>query len=63
VLALALVRPGVAESDVEDVSAAMPARYHAAEVEVADSHAANLRQAPLQIEQRVAHHPLRRVAR
>ena len=49
VLAIALNRPGVAESDVEDVSAAMPARFHAAEVEVADSHAASLRQAPLQI--------------
>lgn len=49
VLALALVRPGVAESDVEDASAAMPARFHATEMDVADSHAASLRQAPLQI--------------
>lgn len=49
VLAIALSRPGVAESDVEEVSASMPARFHATEVEVADSHAASLRQAPLQI--------------
>jgi type VI secretion system protein ImpJ len=49
VLAVALIRPGVAESDVEDTSSAMPARYHAAEMDVADSHAASLRQAPLQI--------------
>ena len=49
VLAVALIRPGVAESDVEDTSAAMPARFHAAEMDVADSHAASLRQAPLQI--------------
>ena len=49
VLALALTRPGVAESDVEDTSTAMPARFHAVEVDVADSHAASLRQAPLQI--------------
>ncbi len=49
VLALALLRPGVAESDVEDVSASMPARFQATELEVADSHAASLRQAPLQI--------------
>jgi type VI secretion system protein ImpJ len=49
VLAIALSRPGVAESDVEEVSTAMPARFHAAEMEVADSHAISLRQAPLQI--------------
>ncbi len=49
VLALALNRPGVAESDVEGASASMPARFHASEIEVADSHAASLRQAPLQI--------------
>ena len=49
VLAAALARPGVAESDVEDQSSSMPARFHAVELEVADSHAASLRQAPLQI--------------
>ena len=48
-LAAAMIRPGVAESDVEDLSSAMPARFHAVEMEVADSHAASLRQAPLQI--------------
>ncbi len=49
VLALALNRPGVAESDVEDGSTSMPPRFHALQLDVADSHAANLRQAPLQI--------------
>lgn len=49
VLALAQLRPGVAESDVEAQSGAMPTRYQAAEVDVADSHAASLRLAPLQI--------------
>jgi type VI secretion system protein ImpJ len=49
VLAVALIRPGVAESDVEDGSSTMPARFHAVEMDVADSHAASLRQAPLQI--------------
>jgi type VI secretion system protein ImpJ len=48
-LAVALARPGVAESDVEDSSPAMPPRFHASEVEVADSHATSLRTAPLQI--------------
>jgi type VI secretion system protein ImpJ len=49
VLALPLTRPGVAQSDVEDVSGAMPARFHAVDVDVADCNAASLRQAPLQI--------------
>lgn len=49
VLAVAMARPGVAESDVEDSSPAMPPRFHASEVEVADSHATSLRTAPLQI--------------
>ena len=48
-LALALARPGVAESDVEDDRPAMPPRLHALDVEVADSHAASLRQAPVQV--------------
>ena len=49
VLAVALVRPGVAESDVEAASSTMPTRFQAIEMDVADSHAASLRQAPLQI--------------
>jgi type VI secretion system protein ImpJ len=49
VLAVALSRPGVAESDVEDSSPDMPPRYHASEMDVADSHAVSLRQAPIQI--------------
>lgn len=49
VLAVAMARPGVAESDVEDSSPAMPPRFHASEVDVADSHASSLRTAPLQI--------------
>jgi type VI secretion system protein ImpJ len=49
VLAVAMVRPGVAESDVESGERAMPPRYHAADIEVADSHAVSLREAPLQI--------------
>jgi type VI secretion system protein ImpJ len=49
VLAVALARPGVAESDVEDESPAMPPRYHASEIEVGDSQAASLRNAPIQI--------------
>ena len=49
VLAVSLTRPGVAESDVEDASSSMPARFHAIDVDVADCNAASLRQAPLQI--------------
>jgi type VI secretion system protein ImpJ len=48
-LAVAMARPGVAESDVEDASPSMPPRFHAIDIEAADSHAASLRQAPLQI--------------
>jgi type VI secretion system protein ImpJ len=49
VLAVPMTRPGVAESDVEAGESAMPPRYRAADIEVADSHAASLREAPLQI--------------
>lgn len=49
VLAVPLSRPGVAESDVEAAERAMPPRYHAADLDVADSHAASLREAPLQV--------------
>ena len=48
-LAVALARPGVAESDVEDRSPSMPPRFHALDIDLADSHAASLRQAPIQI--------------
>ena len=48
-LCLALHRPGVVESDVEGKSESMPTRLLACEIEVADGHAASLRQAPLQI--------------
>ena len=49
VLAVAMARPGVAESDVEAGETAMPPRYRASNIEVADSHATSLREAPLQI--------------
>ncbi len=49
VLAVALSRPGVAESDVEAASSSMPTRFKAIDLDVADCHAASLRQAPLQI--------------
>ena len=49
VLAVAMARPGVAESDVEAGETAMPPRFRAANIEVADSHATSLREAPLQI--------------
>lgn len=48
-LGVALNRPGVVESDVEERAASMPARYQACEIDVADANAASLRQAPLQI--------------
>jgi type VI secretion system protein ImpJ len=48
-LAAAMARPGVAESDVEDTSASMPPRFHAVDIDVADSHAASLRAAPVQV--------------
>ena len=49
VLAVPMARPGVAESDVEAGESSMPPRYRAADIEAADSHAASLREAPLQI--------------
>lgn len=48
-LAVALSRPGVAESDVEGGNASMPPRYLCADVEVADAEAVSLRQAPIQV--------------
>jgi type VI secretion system protein ImpJ len=48
-LAVALARPGVAESDVEGGSTSMPSRFLAADVEVADAEAVSLRQAPIQV--------------
>lgn len=49
VLGLAITRAGVAESDAEDGNAAMPPRFRVLDVEVADSHAQNVREAPLRI--------------
>lgn len=49
VLALALPRPGVAETDAEGDAGSMPPRFHAAEVEVGDSNVTGQRVAPLQI--------------
>ncbi|MDE1948516.1 MAG: type VI secretion system baseplate subunit TssK, partial [Burkholderiales bacterium] len=49
VIAVPLARPGVAESDVEAGAGSMPPRFRAADVDVADSHATSLREAPLQI--------------
>ena len=49
VLAVALSRPGVADSDVEAAETTMPARYKSLDLDVADSHAAGVRQAPLQL--------------
>ena len=48
-LAVALSRPGVAESDVEGGHASMPPRFLSADVEVADAEAVSLRQAPIQV--------------
>lgn len=48
-LGIALNRPGVVESDVEGASSSMPVRYAASEIDVADTNAATLRPAPLQI--------------
>ena len=48
-LAVSLSRPGVAESDVEGGNGAMPPRYLMADVEVSDSEAVSLRQAPIQV--------------
>ena len=49
VLAVPMLRPGVAESDVESSETAMPPRYRAHNLDVADAHAASLREAPVQI--------------
>lgn len=49
VLAAPMARPGVPESDVEETSVAMPPRFRASDLEVADVHAASLRTAPLQV--------------
>ena len=49
VLAVAMARPGVAESNVEAGDSSMPPRYQVLDIEVADSNAASLREAPLQI--------------
>lgn len=49
VLGVPMSRPGVAESDVEASDGSMPPRFRAADIDVADSHAASLREAPLQI--------------
>lgn len=49
VLAVPMARPGVAESDVEAAETSMPPRFRASNIEVADSHAASLREAPVQI--------------
>ncbi|MBQ0930393.1 type VI secretion system baseplate subunit TssK [Ideonella sp. 4Y16] len=49
VLALTLPRPGVAETDAEGDTPAMPPRFLATEVDVGDSNATGERAAPLQI--------------
>lgn len=49
VLALALPRPGVAETDAEGDAGSLPPRYMAAEVEVGDSNVTGQRVAPLQV--------------
>ncbi|WP_077037800.1 type VI secretion system baseplate subunit TssK [Pelomonas sp. KK5] len=49
VLALALQRPGVAESDAEGDAGSMPPRYRAAEVDVGDTNVTGQRVAPIQI--------------
>ena len=49
VLAVPLSRPGVPDSDVEAGEGSMPPRWRASDVDVADIHAASLREAPLQI--------------
>lgn len=48
-LAAARSRPGVAESDVEGGNPSMPPRYLMSDVEVSDSEAVSLRQAPIQV--------------
>lgn len=51
VLALALPRPGVAESDAESDNASMPPRFRVAEVNVGDNNVTGERVAPLQVGQ------------
>jgi type VI secretion system protein ImpJ len=48
-LALPASRPGVPESDAEAGESTMPPRWRVADVDVADVHAASLREAPVQI--------------
>jgi type VI secretion system protein ImpJ len=49
VLALALQRPGVAETDAEGDAGSMPPRYLAAEVDVGDANVTGERMAPIQV--------------
>jgi type VI secretion system protein ImpJ len=49
VLAAVLQRPGVAESDAEADTGAMPPRYRAAEVDVGDTNVTGERAAPVQV--------------
>jgi type VI secretion system protein ImpJ len=49
VLAAVLQRPGVAESDAESDTGAMPPRYRTAEVEVGDTNVTGERAAPIQV--------------
>ena len=49
VLAVPQARPGVTESDVESSDGSMPPRWRVSDLDVADVHAASLREAPLQI--------------
>ena len=49
VLAVPQARAGVAESDAEAGATSMPPRWRVADVDVADVHAASLREAPAQI--------------
>lgn len=51
VLAQSMARPGVAESDIEDTAASTPPRYRALQVDVADSQAQSVRQAPIHVGQ------------
>ncbi len=49
VLGVAMTRAGVAESDAEDSSVAMPPRFRVLDIDVADSHAQAVREVPLRI--------------
>ncbi len=48
-LAVAQSRPGMTESDVEATENSMPPRWRVTDLDVADIHAASLREAPVQI--------------